>query len=134
MIKKHKAKIFINIYRIQNKKIKYLNSISKISIFKSKIIESKKENNFIDLINCEDQPTKLNDHVKHKTISVKYTFRKFLDFFINNANRQPPFILNSSHMNNFNHDDFVAFLTYGDMELFYSNDIWLNDRIFMCFE
>ena len=88
MIKKHKAKIFINIYRIQNKKIKYLNSISKISIFKSKIIESKKENNFIDLINCEDQPTKLNDHVKHKTISVKYTFRKFLDFFINNANRQ----------------------------------------------
>ena len=36
-------------------------------------------------------------------------------------------------MNCFKHDDSVSFLTYSDMQLFDSDNIWLNDRIFMCF-
>ena len=39
----------------------------------------------------------------------------------------------SSHMNSCNQNYSVALLTYGDMKLFESNDVWLNDRIVMCF-
>ena len=52
---------------------------------------------------------------------------------LNNDNGQISFLLSSSYMNNFKHDDSVSFLTYGGMKLFDSNHIWLNDRIIMCF-
>ena len=40
----------------------------KYIFFKSKIIESKNEDNFVDLMNSDDESTKLNDHLKHKRI------------------------------------------------------------------
>ena len=36
-------------------------------------------------------------------------------------------------MNYFNHDDSVYVLTYGDMILFNSDNIWLKNRIVICF-
>ena len=36
-------------------------------------------------------------------------------------------------MNYFNHDDSVYILTYGDMILFNSDNIWLKNRIVICF-
>ena len=36
----------------------YVNSISKISIFKSKIMQLKIDDNFVDLMNCDDESIK----------------------------------------------------------------------------
>ena len=36
-------------------------------------------------------------------------------------------------MNSFKHYVDVLFLTYHDMKLFDSDNIWLNDRIVICF-
>ena len=75
----------------------------------------------------------LIDNSKHIKPNVNSTFEKFPEHFFNNAIGQIPFILNSSHMNCFKHDDSVSFLTYGDIKLFDSKTQWLNDRIIMCF-
>ena len=84
-------------------------------------------------MNYDDESTKLNDQSKHTTFNVNDTFGKFPEMFLNNANGQSPFLLNSSHMNSFKHNDSVSFLTYDGMKLFDSNHIWLNNTIIMCF-
>ena len=84
-------------------------------------------------MNCNDESTKLNDQSKYKKYDVNDTFRKFPENVLNNANGQFPFLLNSSHVHSFNHDHSVSFLTYSNMQLFDSNNTWLNNRIVMYF-
>ena len=115
------------------KQITYLNSISNLSIFKSKIIQPKTDDNFVDLINCDENYFTLIDNSKHIKPNVNSTFGKFPEHFFNNAIGKNPFLLNSSYMNCFKHDNSFSFLTYGDIKSFDSETQWLNDRIVMCF-
>ena len=115
------------------KTITHVNSKSNLSIFKSKIIQPKTNDNFVNLMKCDEISCTLIDNSKHIKPNVNSIFGKFPEHFFNNAIGQIPFLLNSSHMNCFKHDDSVIDLTYGDIKLFDSKTQWLNDRIIMCF-
>ena len=82
---------------------------------------------------CDENSFTFIDNSKYIKPNVNSTFGKFPEYFFNNAIGQIPFILNSSHMNCFKHDDSVSFLTYGDIKFFDSKIQWLNDRIIMYF-
>ena len=60
----------------------HVNSISKISIFKSKIIQLQNNSNFLDLMNCDDKSIKLIDQSNHKKINVNDMFEKFPEFVL----------------------------------------------------
>ena len=93
----------------------------------------KNDDNFVDLMNYDDESIKLIDQSKHIQFNVNNTFGQFPEKCLNNSNGKIPFLLNSSHMNYFKHHDSVSFLTYSDMNPFYSNNVWFNDKIVMCF-
>ena len=59
----------------------HVNSVSKISIFKSKIIQLKNYHNFVDLMNCDDESIKLIDQSKHIKCNVNDMFGKFPELF-----------------------------------------------------
>ena len=125
-------------HSISNKKCKVKNithvkSISNLLIFKSKIIQPKTNDKFVDLMTCDEDYITLIDKSKHIKPNVNNTFGKFPEHFFINAIGKIPFLLNSSHMNCFKHDDSVFFLTYGVIKLFDLKTQWLNGRIIMCF-
>ena len=82
---------------------------------------------------CDEDSITLTDKSKNIKPNVNNTFGKFPEHFFNNATGQIPFLLKSSHMNCFKHDDSVCFLTYGNIKLFDKKKQWLNDRIVVCF-
>ena len=73
-------------HSISNKKYEvkntsHVNSISKISIFKPNIIQLKNDDNFVDLMNCDDESIKLIGQSEDIKFNVNDTFGKFPDFF-----------------------------------------------------
>ena len=93
----------------------------------------KNDDNFVDLMNSNEETIKLIDQSMHIKLNVNDIFGNFPETFLNNASGQIPLLLNSSHMNCIKHNDSISFLTYADMKLFDSDNIWSNDKVFMCF-